>query len=146
LHEHQLDLVFLGSPQGQTGDDERPAKRDELVQVKVSFHSLLSSFSLASLRSPSIWKSLSFSSLFEGAMRSSTIPAGSFSRQSAEEFCEQRLVRITHRGRAIWLDPFGMLDPQVAVNLLPELRVGMDLGRHENSPTWNVHLLSPPLS
>src|SRR5262249_61295229 len=26
-----------------------------------------------------------------------------------------------------WLDPFGMLDPQVVVNLLPELGVGVDL-------------------
>ena len=35
------------------------------------------------------------------------------SRQSVEPFQE------AHGGFAIWLDPFGMLDPQVAVNLLP---------------------------
>ena len=35
------------------------------------------------------------------------------SRQSVELFQE------THGGFAIWLDPFGMLDPQVVVNLLP---------------------------
>ena len=28
-----------------------------------------------------------------------------------EQFHEARLVRITHGGFAIWLDPFGMLDP-----------------------------------
>jgi hypothetical protein len=51
-------------------------------------------------------------------------------RQSVEQFREARLVRITHGGLAIWLDPFGMLNPQVVVNLLPELGVGMDLVRH----------------
>ena len=35
------------------------------------------------------------------------------SRQSVELFQE------AHGGFAIWLDPFGMLDPQVVVNLLP---------------------------
>jgi len=35
------------------------------------------------------------------------------SRQSVELFQE------VHGGFAIWLDPFGMLDPQVVVNLLP---------------------------
>jgi hypothetical protein len=44
----------------------------------------------------------------------------------------RRLVRITHGGFAIWLDPFGMLDPQVVVNLLLELGVGLDLVRHGN--------------
>ena len=52
------------------------------------------------------------------------------SRRSVEQFREARLVRITRGGFAIWLDPFGMLDPQVAVNLLPELGVGVDLVRH----------------
>ena len=46
------------------------------------------------------------------------------SRQSVELFQE------AHGGFAIWLDPFGMLDPQVVVNLLPELGVGVDLVRH----------------
>ena len=35
------------------------------------------------------------------------------SRRSVELFQE------AHGGVAIWLDPFGMLDPQVVVNLLP---------------------------
>lgn len=51
----------------------------------------------------------------------------SSSGQTIEQFREARLVRITHGGFAIWLDPFGMLDPEVVVNLLPELRVGVDL-------------------
>ncbi|PYJ88332.1 MAG: hypothetical protein DME71_13325 [Verrucomicrobia bacterium] len=47
-----------------------------------------------------------------------------------EQFHEARLVRITHGGFAIWLDPFGMLDPQIVVNLLLELGVGVDLMKH----------------
>jgi hypothetical protein len=43
-----------------------------------------------------------------------------------EQFDEARLVRITHGEAAIWLDPFGMLNPQIVVNLLPELGVGVD--------------------
>jgi hypothetical protein len=50
--------------------------------------------------------------------------------ESIELFRETRLVRITHGGFAIWLDPFGMLDPQVVVNLLPEFGVSVDLVRH----------------
>ena len=44
-----------------------------------------------------------------------------------EQFYEARLVRITDGRFAIWLDPFGVLDSQVAVNLLPELAIGVDL-------------------
>jgi hypothetical protein len=70
-------------------------------------------------------KSLS-SSLFEGALRSGDRLVGSPSRQSVEQFHK------AHGGFAIWLDPFGMLDPQIAVNLLPELGVSRDLVRHGN--------------
>jgi hypothetical protein len=59
-------------------------------------------------------------------MRSSDRLVGSTSRQCVELFQE------AHGGFAIWLDPFGMLDSQVVVNLLPELGVGVDLGRHGN--------------
>jgi hypothetical protein len=55
---------------------------------------------------------------------------GSPFASSVEQFREARIVRITHGGFAIWLDPFGMLDPQIVVNLLPELGVGVDLVRH----------------
>ena len=65
-------------------------------------------------------------------MRSSDRLVGSPSRQRVEQFHEARLVRITRGGFAIWLDPFGMLDPQVVVNLLPELGVGVDLVKHGN--------------
>jgi hypothetical protein len=51
-------------------------------------------------------------------------------RVSVEQFHEARLVKITHRGLAIWLDPFGMLDAQVVVNLLPKLGVGVDFVKH----------------
>ena len=50
----------------------------------------------------------------------------------SSRFCEARLVRIARGTFAIWLDPFGMLDPQVVVNLLPELGVGVDLVKHGN--------------
>ena len=53
-------------------------------------------------------------------------------RISVEQFHEARLVKIRHWGPAIWLDPFGMLDAQVVVNLLPELGVGVDLVKHSH--------------
>ena len=56
-------------------------------------------------------------------MRSTDRFIGSSSRESVEQFHETRLVRVTHGGLAIWLDPFGMLNPQVVVKLLPELGV-----------------------
>ena len=43
--------------------------------------------------------------------------ARSPSRQRVEHFCEARLVRIAPGAFAIGLDPFGMLDPQIIVNL-----------------------------
>ena len=63
-------------------------------------------------------------------MRSSDRFAGSPSRKSVEQVREARLVRITLGAFAIWLDPVGMLDPQVVVNLLPKLSVSVDLVRH----------------
>ena len=79
-------------------------------------------------------------------IESSAILGGSPSRQRIEQFHEARLVRITHGGATIWLDPFGMLNPQIVVNLLPELGVGVDLVRHGHWLIWHVHLYSPPLS
>src|SRR5438105_15937273 len=91
-------------------------------------------------------KSLLCSSLFEGAMSSNGRLVGSPSRRNAEQFPEARLVRITRRGAAIGVNPVGMLDPQIVVNLLLELGVGVDLVRHGNWLGWNDHLYSPPLS
>src|SRR6266481_4514207 len=65
-------------------------------------------------------------------IESSAILGGSPSRQSVEQFREARLVRITDGGFTIWLDPLGMLKPQVVVNLLPKRDVGVDLGRRGN--------------
>jgi len=48
---------------------------------------------------------------------------GSPSRQSVEHFHE------AHGGFAIWLDPFGIFDPEVVVDLLPKLGVTVDLVR-----------------
>src|SRR5207247_6664265 len=72
--------------------------------------------------------------LFERAMRRNDRSVGAPSRQSVEHFREARVVRITPEGFAIWLDPFGMLDPQIVVNLLPELGVGVDLMIHGYCP------------
>ena len=63
-------------------------------------------------------------------MRRSDRLVGFPSRQSVERFHEARLVRITHRGAAIGIDPFGMLDPQSLVNPLLELGIGVDLVVH----------------
>jgi len=54
---------------------------------------------------------------------------GSRSPKTVELFYQTRLVRITNGTLAIWLDPFGMLDPEVVVNLLPKLGVRVDFVR-----------------
>ena len=54
---------------------------------------------------------------------------GSFSSYRIEQFHETRLVRIAHGTLAIWLNPFGMLDAEIVVNLLPKLGVAVDLMR-----------------
>jgi hypothetical protein len=54
------------------------------------------------------------------------------SRQSIDQFHEAGVVRIINGGLAIWLHPFGMLEPQVVVNLLPKLAVRVDLVRHRS--------------
>jgi hypothetical protein len=65
-------------------------------------------------------------------MRSSDRLGGSASRRSVQQFHEARLVRITHGAVAIRLDPFGMLEPQIVMNLLPKFAVGVDLVRHRH--------------
>jgi hypothetical protein len=60
-------------------------------------------------------------------------------RQTVDYFHEARLIRITYGRFATWLNPFGMLDPEVVVNLLPELRKGVDLmrrGRRLGERLW----------
>ncbi len=52
--------------------------------------------------------------------------------QNIERFHQARLVRITHGRLAIWLDPLGMLDPQVAVNLFPQVCVCIKLVKHNH--------------
>jgi len=56
------------------------------------------------------------------------------SHRSTEQLREARLVRIARGTFAIGLDPFGMLDPQIVVNLFLELGVGVDLVKHGNWP------------
>jgi len=67
-------------------------------------------------------------------MRRNDRSVGSPSRQSVEHFRDARLVRIAHGGFAIWLDPFGMLDAQIVVNLVLEVGVRVDSMRHGNWP------------
>ena len=63
-------------------------------------------------------------------MRSSDRLVGSASRQCVEQFHEAGFVRVARGAFAIRLDPFGMLNPQIVVNLLPKLGVGVNLARH----------------
>ena len=46
---------------------------------------------------------------------------GSVSRQGIKLFYQACFIEVTFGAIAIWLDPFGMLDPQVVVNLLLQL-------------------------
>src|SRR5262249_46514326 len=55
--------------------------------------------------------------------------------QDIKRFHQARLVRITHGRLTIWLDPFGMLDPRVVMNLLPQICVRMELVKHNH---WSV--------
>ena len=38
-----------------------------------------------------------------------------------EQNHEQRLVGIAHRRFAVWLNPFGILSPEIVMNLSPEI-------------------------
>jgi hypothetical protein len=60
-------------------------------------------------------------------MRINNSVSGFASRQTIEQFDEARLIRIARGRFAICLDPFRVLNPEVVVNLLPELRVSVDL-------------------
>ena len=81
-------------------------------------------------------------------MRINDTLSGFFSRQTIEQLHETRLIRIAHRRFAIRLDPFRVLNPEVVVNLLPELSVSMDLmmqgswvgERFMCDPGWFVQL------
>ena len=64
-------------------------------------------------------------------MRINNSVTGFSSRQTIEQFDQARVVRIAHGRFAIWLDPFRVLYPEVVVNLLPELGVGVDLMMQE---------------
>jgi hypothetical protein len=66
-------------------------------------------------------------SLFEKTIRINNTLSGFSWRQTIEQFRQARLVRITHARFAIRFDPFRVLNPKVVVNLLPELRVSVDL-------------------
>ena len=56
--------------------------------------------------------------------------AGSDCPKTVELFHQARFVRITHGALAVWLDPFGMLDSEIVVNLFPEFAVRVDLVIH----------------
>ena len=60
-------------------------------------------------------------------MRINNRLSGFSAPQIIEQFHQARLVRVAHGRFAIWLDPFRVLNPEVVMNLLPELHVSMDL-------------------
>jgi len=49
-----------------------------------------------------------------------------------QQFHQAVLIRIAHGRFTICLDPFGMLDPQVKVNLFPQVCVDVDLVDHDS--------------
>ena len=59
--------------------------------------------------------------------RNSVTTGSSWYRQ---QFNQTRFVKITHRGLPIWLDPVGVLDPQIVANLSQQLCVNVDLVGH----------------
>ena len=67
-------------------------------------------------------------------MSSSGRSVGFRSHRSAEQLRKARLVRIARGTFAVSLDPFGMLGPQIVVNLLLELGVCVDSVKHGNWP------------
>ena len=67
-------------------------------------------------------------------MRINNTFSGFSSCQIIEQFHETRLIRIAHGRFSICLDPFRVLDPEVVVNLLPELHVSVDLMRRGRWP------------
>lgn len=75
---------------------------------------------------------------------SKTIAAVSDTRaspcQNVECFHEARFVTIAHGRLAIWLDPFGMLCPQIVVNLFLQICVRIELVTHNHSPIWLFRL------
>ena len=52
--------------------------------------------------------------------------------QNSKCFHKASLIRIAHRRLAIWLDPLGVLAPQVVVNLFAQVCVGMGLAQHNH--------------
>src|SRR5437016_4117625 len=93
----------------------RPFPATMLPNVCSTFAICIWASAFASLRSSGV---LSSSNSFpNGLPNGVSLPfVGSPSRESIELFHQTRLVRITHGGFAIWLDPFGLLDPQAVVN------------------------------
>jgi len=62
-------------------------------------------------------------------MNSSDRLVGSQPFERVEHFHQARIVSITHGRSAIWLDPFGMLNSEIFVNLSLKLLVGVDFMR-----------------
>ena len=47
-------------------------------------------------------------------------PLGFSWYRSIKQFNQTRFIRITHRALPIWLNPVGMLEPQIITNLLQQ--------------------------
>ncbi len=111
----------------------RPFPATMLPNVCSTFAICIWASAFASLRSSGVLSSSN--SFANGLPNGISLPfVGSPSRQNVQHFREARLVRITQGGLAIWLYPFGMLDPQVVVNPLPKLGVGVDFVSHGTLP------------
>jgi hypothetical protein len=66
------------------------------------------------------------------AVWKSDIIVGFHWHRGKEQFHQARFIRIAHWRLAILLDPLGMLDPEVVMNLLQQVRVSADLLGHEH--------------
>ena len=65
-------------------------------------------------------------------IRKSDIIVGFTWHRGIEQFHQTRLIRITQWRLAILLDPLGMLDPEVVMNLLQQVRLSADLLGHDH--------------
>jgi hypothetical protein len=54
--------------------------------------------------------------------------------EMADQLCQALLVGIASRAVTVGSNPFGVLNPQVFMNLLLKLAVGVNLVRHDNFP------------
>ena len=102
----------------------------ELAQFKLCAHlaqSLSKRFNVI-LFTLSTW--LRF--VFQRSVRDGGVLTGSTLYGSIEQFHQARFVRFTHRRLPIWLDPVGMLAPQIIADLFQQVRIRVDFPDHSH--------------